>query len=118
MVPGRHLTQWSLLADSLILEVVVKQGAGSLLPRARGLDFSSCAMAPAGSRRGSKRAVVAISRSILVIVWHLLSDPEPDFWLLSVTVPPEGQGPEGSRRFRSNQAPLLLHSVEHNRKRQ
>ena len=30
-------------------------------------------------RRGSKRAVVAIGRSILVIVWHLLSDPDACF---------------------------------------
>jgi len=27
-------------------------------------------------RRGKKKAVVAVGRSILVIVWHLLSDPE------------------------------------------
>ncbi len=27
-------------------------------------------------RRGSKKAIVAVGRSILVIVWHLLSDPE------------------------------------------
>ena len=26
-------------------------------------------------RRGAKRAIVAVGRSILVIVWHLLSDP-------------------------------------------
>jgi transposase len=38
-------------------------------------------------RRGAKRAIVAVGRSILVIVWHLLSDPEvrfhdlgPDFY--------------------------------------
>jgi len=38
-------------------------------------------------RRGKKKAIVAIGRSILVIVWHLLSDPEaryhdlgPDFY--------------------------------------
>jgi transposase len=30
-------------------------------------------------RRGSKRAIVALSRSILVITWHLLSDPEAQF---------------------------------------
>ena len=28
-------------------------------------------------RRGEKRAIVAVGRSILVIVWHLLSDPKP-----------------------------------------
>ena len=30
-------------------------------------------------RRGSKRAIVATGRSILVIVWHLLSDPTAHF---------------------------------------
>jgi transposase len=30
-------------------------------------------------RRGKKRAVVAVGRSILVIVWHLLADPESTF---------------------------------------
>jgi transposase len=37
-------------------------------------------------RRGQKRAIVAVGRSILIIIWHLLSDPEaryhdlgPDF---------------------------------------
>lgn len=30
-------------------------------------------------RRGKKRAIVAVGRSILVIVWHLLQDPEARF---------------------------------------
>ena len=30
-------------------------------------------------RRGKKKAVVAVSRSILTIVWHLLSDPATRF---------------------------------------
>ena len=30
-------------------------------------------------RRGSKRAMVAVGRSILVIIWHLLSDPDARF---------------------------------------
>ena len=30
-------------------------------------------------RRGSKRAIVALGRSILVIAWHLLSDPAARF---------------------------------------
>jgi transposase len=30
-------------------------------------------------RRGSKRAIVALGRCILVIAWHLLSDPDPRF---------------------------------------
>jgi transposase len=28
-------------------------------------------------RRGTKRAIVAVGRSILVIIWHLLADPTP-----------------------------------------
>jgi transposase len=30
-------------------------------------------------RRGAKRAIVAVGRSILIIVWHLLNDPEARF---------------------------------------
>jgi transposase len=30
-------------------------------------------------RRGAKRAIVAVGRSVLTIVWHLLSDPETRF---------------------------------------
>jgi transposase len=30
-------------------------------------------------RRGTKRAIVAVGRSILIIVWHLLSDPDARF---------------------------------------
>jgi transposase len=30
-------------------------------------------------RRGTKRAIVAVGRSILIIIWHLLSDPQARF---------------------------------------
>jgi len=30
-------------------------------------------------RRGKKKAIVAVGRSILVIVWHLLNDPQARF---------------------------------------
>ena len=30
-------------------------------------------------RRGTKKAIVAVGRSILIIIWHLLSDPEARF---------------------------------------
>jgi transposase len=30
-------------------------------------------------RRGAKRAIVAVGRSVLTIIWHLLSDPETQF---------------------------------------
>jgi transposase len=30
-------------------------------------------------RRGKKKAIVAVGRSILVVIWHLLSDPDTAF---------------------------------------
>ena len=30
-------------------------------------------------RRGQKKAIVAVGRSILLIIWHLLSDPDARF---------------------------------------
>jgi hypothetical protein len=30
-------------------------------------------------RRGTKRAIVAVGRSVLIIVWHLLNDPDAHF---------------------------------------
>jgi hypothetical protein len=30
-------------------------------------------------RRGKKKAIVAVGRSILVIIWHLLADPDTHF---------------------------------------
>jgi Transposase IS116/IS110/IS902 family len=32
-----------------------------------------------GKRRGTKKAIVAVGRSILIIVWHLLADPTARF---------------------------------------
>ena len=30
-------------------------------------------------RRGKKKAIVAVGRSLLVIIWHLLADPDTHF---------------------------------------
>ncbi len=44
-------------------------------------------------RRGAKRAIVAVGRSILVIIWHLLADPTPasTTWALASTTPASTQ---------------------------
>jgi transposase len=89
-----HLTSWARLAPG------VKESAGKKKGKASTGHGNSClarvlgnAAAAAGKtdtflgeryrriarRRGAKRAVVAVSRSILVIIWHLLSDPETQF---------------------------------------
>jgi RNA polymerase-binding transcription factor DksA len=45
-------------------------------PRARPTPSSMNATGASNRRRGEKRDIVAVGRSILVIVWHLLSDPD------------------------------------------
>jgi hypothetical protein len=48
-------------------------------------------------RRGKKKAIVAVGRSILVIVWHLLSDPDPRFHDLGPDFYDTHIGPERKR---------------------
>ena len=49
-------------------------------------------------RRGKNRAIVAVGRSILVIVWHLLSDPEARFHDLGAHFYDTRIGPERKKR--------------------
>jgi len=49
-------------------------------------------------RRGKKRAIVAVGRSILVIVWHLLFDPEARFHDLGADFYDNRTGPERKKR--------------------
>src|SRR5437764_12957681 len=51
-------------------------------------------------RRGAKRAIVAVGRSVLVVIWHLLSDPEaafhdlgPDFHDSRINPPRQARNP-------------------------
>jgi transposase len=48
-------------------------------------------------RRGKKRAIVALGRSILVIVWHLLSDPQARFHDLGSDFYDTRIGPEAKK---------------------
>jgi transposase len=91
--PG-HLVSWARFAPG------VKESAGKKKGKAttgRGNPYLARALGEAAvaagktstflgeryrriaRRRGAKRAVVAVGRSILVIVWHLLSDPTVRF---------------------------------------
>ena len=49
-------------------------------------------------RRGKKKAIVAVGRSILVIVWHLLSDPEAHYVDLGSDHFAKRQNPERVKR--------------------
>lgn len=49
-------------------------------------------------RRGKKKAIVAVGRSILVIIWHLLSEPGTHFHDLGPDYYDTRLGPERSKR--------------------
>src|SRR5665811_76468 len=91
--PG-HLTSWARFAPSVKESAGRKKGKGTTghgdayLAGALGQAAVSAAKTNTflgeryrriARRRGKQKAIVAIGRSILVIVWHLLSNPEADF---------------------------------------
>jgi transposase len=62
-------------------------------------------------RRGKRRAIVAVGRSILVIAWHLLSDPEAHFHDLGVGFYDTRIGPERAKRNHIRQLEALGYKV-------
>ena len=89
-----HLTSWARLAPGVKESAGKKKGKGSTghgnsyLARVLGNAAAAAGKTDTflgeryrriARRRGAKRAIVAISRSILVIIWHLLSDPGTQF---------------------------------------
>ena len=62
-------------------------------------------------RRGKKKAIVAVGRSILVIVWHLLSDPDARFHDLGPDFYDNRTGPERQRRTHVRQLEALGYKV-------
>lgn len=49
-------------------------------------------------RRGKKKAIVAVGRSLLVVIWHLLSDPEAHFTDLGSDYYRRRQNPDRAKR--------------------
>ncbi len=91
--PG-HLASWAKLAPGIKSSAGKNKGNGATghgnryLARALGKSAVSAARTPTflgaryrriARRRGKKKAVVAIGRSQLVIVWHLLAEPDARF---------------------------------------
>ena len=62
-------------------------------------------------RRGAKRAIVAVGRSILVIVWHLLADPTLRFHDLGAGFYDTRIGPERIKRNHIRQLEALGYKV-------
>jgi transposase len=61
--------------------------------------------------RGKKRAIVALGRSILVIVWHLLSNPEARFHDLGSDFYDNRIGPDRKKRKHIRQVEALGYKV-------
>jgi transposase len=62
-------------------------------------------------RRGSKKAIVAVGRSILVIIWHLLSDPEAHYADLGSGFYEQRTSPERRKRAHVHQLEALGYKV-------
>jgi transposase len=62
-------------------------------------------------RRGKKKAIVAVGRSILVIVWHLLSDPEARYRDLGSDFYDNRTGPDRKKRNHIRQLEALGYTV-------
>ena len=62
-------------------------------------------------RRGRKKAVVAIGRSILVIIWHLLADPDARYTDLGGDFYNTRINPERRRRNHIRQLEALGYKV-------
>ena len=62
-------------------------------------------------RRGAKKANVAIGRSILVIIWHLLSDPQARYADLGAGYYASRIDPERRRRNHIRQLEALGYKV-------
>ena len=62
-------------------------------------------------RQGSKKAIVAVGRSILVTVWYLLSDPKPDSTTSGLTFTTTGSAPTAKKRNHVRQLEALGYKV-------
>ena len=121
-----HLASWARFAPGVKESAGKKKGAGSTghgnpyLARVLG-EAAVCAgrtdtflgerYRRIARRRGRKKAVVAVGRSILVIVWHLLSDPETRFHDLGPDFYDNRTGPDRKKRNHVRQLEALGYKV-------
>ena len=62
-------------------------------------------------RRGKKKAIVAVGRSILIIVWHLLSDDQARFHDLGADYFDKRRGSERIKNSHARQLEALGYTV-------
>ncbi len=121
-----HLVSWARLAPGIKESAGKKKGKGStghgnaylaaiLGNAAAGAAKTSTFLGERyrriARRRGSKRAIVAIGRSILVITWHLLSDPTARFHDLGPGFYADRIDPERRKRNHIRQLEALGYTV-------
>jgi transposase len=121
-----HLASWARLAPGISESAGKKKGKGSTgHGNAYLASVLGNAAAAAGKtdtflgqkyrriarRRGSKRAIVALGRSILVIAWHLLSDPEARFYDLGPGYHAARIDPERRKRTHIRELEALGYTV-------
>jgi len=121
-----HLASWARFAPGVKESAGRKKGTGTTgkgnryLARALG-EAAVCAgktdtflgerYRRLARRRGKKRAIVALGRSILVIIWHLLCDPEARFIDLGSDFYDNRTGPEHKKRTHIRQLEALGYKV-------
>jgi transposase len=123
--PG-HLASWAKFAPGVKESAGKKKGKGSTghgnayLARVLGEAAAGAARTDTflgeryrriARRRGAKKAIVAVGRSILVITWHLLSDPDAHYTDLGPGFFDQRINPERRKRAHIHQLEALGYKV-------
>jgi transposase len=121
-----HLVSWAKYAPGVKESAGKKKGKNSTghgnSYLARVLGNAAAATARTGTflgeryrriarRRGKKKAIVAVGRSILIIIWHLLSDPEARYADLGAGFYDQRINPERRKRAHIHQLEALGYKV-------
>jgi transposase len=121
-----HLVSWARFAPGVTESAGKKKGKGST---GHGNPYLAAVLGNAAAaagrtdtflgepyrriarRRGAKRAIVAVGHSILVITWHLLSDPDARFHDLGPDYYAQRIDPERRKRNHVRQLEALGYTV-------
>jgi transposase len=121
-----HLTSWAKFAPGVKEPAGKKKGKGSTghgnaylarvlgeaaVGAARTESFPGERYRRIARRRGARKAIVAVGRSILVIAWHLLSDPETRYADLGAGFHETRTSPERRKRAHVHQLETLGYKV-------
>jgi len=123
--PG-HLASWAKFTPGVKESAGKKKGSGATghgnryLARILGEAATAAAKTDTflgeryrriARRRGAKKAIVAVGRSILVIIWHLLSDPQAHYTDLGPGFYDQRINPERRKRAHIHQLEALGYKV-------